>query len=245
MSSEQSDSAEGPKHGPSGMSIMAADVFRLLVDLAAHGAALVPAGVVFVWLWQTGRTPLQVAAFPAAFIGLVVGFWTAVLVLRLLFLRRIRPGAYDLRRPEAIPWILADSLMRLIQRSPLHGYIDDFGPVRYVFYRLLGARIDSTFFFGWDAKVLDPWLLEVGRDVIIGSFAVISGHSVEGQTVVLEPVKIGDGATIGVRSIILPGVEVGEGAIVGAGALVAKGTKVPPGEVWAGVPARRIGSTGD
>ncbi len=131
--------------------------------------------------------------------------------------------------------------MRMYHRHPLHRYIDDFAPLRCFFYRLMGARVDSTFFFGWQAMVLDPWGLRVGRDVIIGSFAVISCHSVEGDTVVLDPVEIGDGATIGVRSLILPGAKIGEGAIVGAGAVVTKGTRVPPGEVWAGVPARKIG----
>jgi len=47
-----------------------------------------------------------------------------------------------------------------------------------------------------------------------------------------------------VRAVLLPGVEIGEGAIVGAGALVAKDTVIPPGEIWAGVPARKIGVVG-
>jgi len=229
----------------SSAAMMAADVLRLLVDFLLIGIALLAAGAAFVWLWGFGTDLARVLAFPAAFVGLVLGFYVSVLLLRLAFLRRVRPGRYRLTDRAALRWIVWDSFMRMYHRHPLHRYIDDFGPVRYVFYRLLGAQVDSTFFFGWQAMVLDPWGLRVGRDVVIGSFAVISCHSVEGDTVVLEPVEIGDGATIGVRSLVLPGVQIGDGAIVGAGAVVTKGTRVPAGEVWAGVPARKIGMVRD
>lgn len=182
------------------MPMLAADLIRLLADLTAHGLALLPAAVVFRLLWRTGSAGLEILAFPAAYCGLVVGFWISILLMRLIFLRRISPGTYPLSERGAVRWIIANSLMRLIQRSFLRGYIDDFAPVRYLFYRLLGAKIDRTFFLGWDAKVLDPWGIEVGRNVVIGSYAVISAHSVEGDRVILENVKIHDGATIGFGS---------------------------------------------
>ena len=43
----------------------------------------------------------------------------------------------------------------------------------------------------------------------------------------------------------MPGVEMGDGAVVGAGALVSKGKRIPPGEIWAGVPAKKIGEAGE
>jgi len=64
---------------------------------------------------------------------------------------------------------------------------------------------------------------------------------VEGDDVFLSPVKIGDGATIGARAFIMPGAEIGAGAIVGACSLVPKNIRIPPGEIWAGVPAKKIG----
>lgn len=222
--------------------MMLADSVRLLIDLVFYSVCLLPAGCAFVLLWQVGGFLPRVLAFPAAYVGLVVGFWIGLLLLRLVFIRKISPGTYDLQKPEALRWIIADTIMRLVERSFLHPYVDDFTPTRYVFYRLMGARVDTSFFFGWDAKILDPWLLEVGRGAVIGSFAVIAGHSVEGDKVVLDPVRIGDGATVGVRSVLLPGVEVGANAIVGAGSLVTKGTVIPEGEIWAGVPARKIGT---
>jgi len=228
--------------GLGGMSIMAADVLRLIADVGLHALSLIPAGLAFIWLWRSNTLPLRVLAFPAAYVGLVGGFCLTVLALRLALLRKIAPGRYKLHEPEAVRWIVWDSFMRMVHRSFLHRYLDDFGPLRFLYYRALGAKVDATFFFGWDAKITDPWGIEVGRNVMIGSFAVILGHAVEGDEVFLSPVKIGDGATIGARAFIMPGVEIGAGAIVGACSLVPKNTRIPPGEIWAGAPARKIGT---
>jgi len=220
---------------------MTADVLRLMVDMGLHGLSLIPAGLVFIWLWRSNTFLLRVLAFPAAYVGLVAGFCLTVLGLRVVFLRKITPGRYKLRQPQAVRWIVWDSFMRMVHRSFLHRHLDDFGPLRFLFYRALGAKVDTTFFFGWDAKITDPWGIEVGRNVMIGSFSVILGHSVEGDDVFLSPVKIGDGATIGARAFIMPGAVIGAGAIVGACSLVPKNTRIPPGETWAGVPAKKIG----
>lgn len=47
-----------------------------------------------------------------------------------------------------------------------------------------------------------------------------------------------EGAVLFARSVVLPGVTVGRFAVVGAGAVVTK--DVPDGEVWMGVPARKV-----
>jgi len=50
--------------------------------------------------------------------------------------------------------------------------------------------------------------------------------------------QVEDGATVGSGATLLGGITIGAGAIVGAGSLVTK--SVPPGEIWAGNPARFI-----
>jgi serine acetyltransferase len=44
---------------------------------------------------------------------------------------------------------------------------------------------------------------------------------------------------LGTNVIVLRGVAIGDGAVVGAGSVVTR--SIPRGEIWAGVPARRIG----
>lgn len=53
-----------------------------------------------------------------------------------------------------------------------------------------------------------------------------------------EPPVIKRGAIIGGGVTVCPGVTIGERAIIGAGAVVTK--DVPAGQVWLGIPARRV-----
>jgi acetyltransferase-like isoleucine patch superfamily enzyme len=52
----------------------------------------------------------------------------------------------------------------------------------------------------------------------------------------VAPTLIEEGASIGSSATILCGIKIGSGAIIGAGSVVTK--DVPPGEVWAGNPAK-------
>ena len=50
--------------------------------------------------------------------------------------------------------------------------------------------------------------------------------------------KIGNNVWLGAGAVVLHGVSIGDGAVIGANAVVVK--DVPAGEIWGGVPARRI-----
>jgi acetyltransferase-like isoleucine patch superfamily enzyme len=58
---------------------------------------------------------------------------------------------------------------------------------------------------------------------------------------VMAPVKIGRRVTIGLMSVVFPGVTIGDDAVIASHAVLLKGTQVGPGEIWGGVPARKIG----
>ena len=60
------------------------------------------------------------------------------------------------------------------------------------------------------------------------------------QPQVEKPIKVCEGAWLGVNCVLLKGVVVGRGAIVGAGGIVTK--NIPKNEIWAGVPATKIGT---
>ena len=56
-------------------------------------------------------------------------------------------------------------------------------------------------------------------------------------------IDIRDNVFIGAKSILLPNITIGPNSIVAAGAVVTK--DVPPGEIWGGCPARKIGQFDD
>ena len=53
-------------------------------------------------------------------------------------------------------------------------------------------------------------------------------------------VIVDDNVWVGANCVLLPGTRIGKGSIIAAGAVV--GGEVPPGEIWGGIPARRIKS---
>ena len=71
------------------------------------------------------------------------------------------------------------------------------------------------------------------HDDVIDDFATLgAGVRLAGH------VRIGAGAYVGSGALVREGLTVGDGALVGMGAVVLH--DVPPGQTWAGVPARRL-----
>ena len=116
-------------------------------------------------------------------------------------------------------------------------------PLMRVIYLALGAKLGrNTYSAG---ALLDPPLTTIGNNTIIGHDALVFAHVIEGDRFELYTVRIGNDVTIGGHAAIMPDVEIGDGAIVSIGAVVTKGTRIGAGEIWGGVPARRIGVRSD
>lgn len=108
--------------------------------------------------------------------------------------------------------------------------------LRPVVQQLFGARIGRDVALG--GKLVDPHLIRLADEVIIGEGAVITAHAINSGAILLAPVIIERGATIGVGAVVYPDVIIGEGAIIAANAVVRSGTRIPAGELWGGIPAR-------
>lgn len=111
-------------------------------------------------------------------------------------------------------------------------------PLMRLVYQALGTRMGpNTYSAG---VILDPPLTEFGANCIIGHDAVLFSHAIEGRHFALARIRAGDNVTIGATAVVMSGVTIGDGAIVSAGSVVLKDTKIGPGEVWGGIPAKRL-----
>ena len=111
-------------------------------------------------------------------------------------------------------------------------------PLLRLVYQALGTRMGENSYSA--GAILDPPLTSVGSNSIIGHDAALFSHAIEGRHFALDPIRIGDNVTIGAKAVIMSGVSIGDGAIVSVGAVVTKGTRIEPGEIWGGVPAKRL-----
>lgn len=68
----------------------------------------------------------------------------------------------------------------------------------------------------------------IGDDVTIGHSAVIHACTLE------------DRSFVGMGATVMDGCVIEQGAMLGAGALLAPGKRIPAGELWAGIPARKV-----
>jgi acetyltransferase-like isoleucine patch superfamily enzyme len=91
--------------------------------------------------------------------------------------------------------------------------------------------------------------ISIGDDTLIGAYCyIISGdHQFTARDVPLRlqgykgaPIRIGRNVWLGAHVIVLAGVTIGDNAVIGAGSVVT--SSIPNAEIWAGAPARRIGS---
>lgn len=113
-------------------------------------------------------------------------------------------------------------------------------PLMRLFLQALGAKMGANTYSS--GIILDPIFVELGDNTLVGQFALIVPHVIEGQKLAHHRIRIGSNVTIGAGATVLSGVTIGDYAIVSTGAVVTKGTQIGQGEVWGGVPAKRIGT---
>lgn len=134
---------------------------------------------------------------------------------------------------------------------------------RKLIYQAAGLKIGRKSKIHVFCRFFEPKNIEIGEGSVIGEGGFLDGrakltignhtdiasqvliynskHDVNdpGFKAVERPVEIGNYVFIGPRAIIMPGVKIGRGAVIAAGAIVTK--NVPEGEIFAGIPARKIG----
>ncbi|MCK6447038.1 MAG: NTP transferase domain-containing protein [Planctomycetes bacterium] len=82
---------------------------------------------------------------------------------------------------------------------------------------------------------------ELGAKVNIGAGTVFANYDGKAK----HKCVVEDGAFVGSGTVLVAPVKVGRGAVTGAGAVVKRGSDIPAGEVWIGVPAKKLDKSGD
>jgi acetyltransferase-like isoleucine patch superfamily enzyme len=203
-------------------------LFALAAALAAlaatRAAAALPEG-----MW---RAPAVAACFIATLYLVALIAFRMLVALRPLPIGDIAEGSRD----EATYHVYLLFFLILFYPVMRAGFVPV--PLMRLFYLALGARLgDNTYSAG---LLLDPPLLSLGRDCLVGQQAMLVPHVIEGRRLAHYPITVGDRVTIGAGAIVLAGCTIGDDAIVSSGAVVTKGTRIGAGEVWGGVPARRL-----
>ena len=163
-----------------------------------------------------------------------------VLIVRNVLFMSVPVGSWPYYSPRTILWANYNALI-LFVRFTFMNFLK-VTPLLPVFYRAMGAKVGRGVHIN-SLMVSDFNLLTLGDGAVIGGDATIAGHIAEGGKLTCAPVVIGRKAMIGIMAVVMPGVEIGDGAVVAANAVVLKNTKIPPGEVWGGTPAKKIGET--
>lgn len=171
-------------------------------------------------------------------LGIVTGYVYALLVFRLfLKILPLEPGEIPPSSSQEFVYHIY-LLFFLVLFYPVMRSGAMPVPLMRLVYLALGAKLgENTYSSG---IILDPMFVEAGSNTLIGQFALIVPHMIENEKLGHYPIRIGSGVTIGAHAVVLAGVSIGDGAMVATGAVVPKGTVIEPGEIWGGVPAKRI-----
>jgi acetyltransferase-like isoleucine patch superfamily enzyme len=91
--------------------------------------------------------------------------------------------------------------------------------------------------------------IRIGSNCLVSQFCTLVGsqhaHALgtpianQGAESTRRGIVVGDDVWLGAGVVVTPGVSIGSGAIIGANAVLTQ--SVPDNEIWAGVPARKIG----
>ncbi len=204
----------------------------------------VPYEADFGWAWRWGR-------HLATWVILFNFFYVLVLIVLRLPIPKPREGRYALDRPVRLATpegrqLLWSCLIAVLTKARYEAPFPAFlvyqfsvtPPLSWLMGPIFGPR--SRSYNATNPCILDPHLVSIGRNTVIGYNTTIAGHIQERDAVYIRRTVIEDDVMVGGHAVIPGGVHIGRGAMIGTGAIVLPDTVIGPNEFWAGVPARKI-----
>jgi non-ribosomal peptide synthetase-like protein len=189
--------------------------------------------------WSTW--PRLIAQCSAGFLGYFTFTFCVIFVtglFRLVTFAGTPLGTYSYYSVKGIQWASYNAIILLVRFTCMNWM--RVTPLLVLFHRLMGMKIGKRVQIN-TAVIGDSNLIEIGDDTVIGGDATLIGHSAEHGNLVTGRVKIGSNVTVGLMAMIMPGSEIGDRAVIAANAFLPKDSRVGPGEIWAGIPARKVG----
>lgn len=215
-----------------------------LVGSLSLGICLVPGFYLYTWADHWSQSFSSFARFWILGSSLSAGYFmygfTLIFMapaLNFLFRTRLASWRGPYYSLPAIQWYIHNGLTYLVRYTFLEFITPT--PFNLLFFRLMGMKIGDGTLIN-TSHISDPSLIQMGRRVTLGGSVTIVAHYGQGGYLVLAPVKIGDKVTLGLRSIVMGGSQIGDGAKVLPNSVVMPKTIIPAGEIWGGVPARKL-----
>lgn len=166
---------------------------------------------------------------------LIFGLLCALCARLLLKIKPMPAGKHDMES-DVFTWWKLFTVIYEFGRGALLPYTTVFA--KPLVATLFGADIGKDIALG--GHLVDPQLMTIGDEAIIGQGSVVSAHTITSGQLILSPVIIGKRATVGVNAVVMSGVHIGEGSVITGGTVVPPDTIIPANELWGGSPARKL-----
>jgi len=209
---------------------------------AVLGASCAPSGLLLVWAFSRFLLPVMMTGIAAAgsignvvLFSLLVGaaafvFYFSGLLLMgsiiRLFSLGVKPGRHEAASLPVLLWIILNGVWTMAFRLILP--MVPMTPLSQMFHRLSGCRIGRNVWIN-TINLIDPYMISIGDDTIVGGDAVLSPHVFENGHLLIQPITIGKNCLIGADSYISPGVSIGDDSVIGMKAYIRKGKQIPAG----------------
>jgi acetyltransferase-like isoleucine patch superfamily enzyme len=194
------------------------------------------------WIATLGLPPIVQTGAACILAALAYFAYVVTVVFVVPLLRLVAPGTPEGRYPyysfKAFQWASYNALILLVRYTCIN--FMRVTPLINLFHGFMGMKIGRRVQIN-TAIIGDSNLIEIGDDTVIGGDVTLIAHAAERGQLVAERVRIGKRVTVGLMAVVMPGCDIGDRSVIAAGAVLMKGTRVAEGEIWGGVPARKLG----
>jgi len=219
-------------------------VFLLLISIIAYGIGIFPV-ILFSYIFIKWLDLSSIFSLLLFSIIIVIDY--LILIFSLLFSSAFFINIFRLKYDrEGVYRKTLDDKMAFKYTAyfalyyPVYKLINIFSlpPIKSFYLRLIGAKIGRNVFLAGE-EWLDPCLIEIGDNSMIGGRAMILGHIAEDK-LILKKTRIGKNCLIGGETFIMPGVIIEDNVVVGAKSFVPKDKRLKSGKIYAGIPAKEL-----